>query len=377
MRLWRRPSDDCGAIGKMIVKGLESPHSDCRFDTGADHENDPPIPALPGCSIYCGEDMTLNQKTLSAPLEGSKTAFYPGCSIPGLGPSPLGIARRNATAIGLDMIYIVSGCILFVLGMNGLLIPRGFVAGGLAGVALLLSYSVPYLGVGWWYLLLNIPLMVLGRRSISPNFFWLTLFGMGVFSTVANWVKPTPFDIQDPILAAVAAGVLCGAGAGLVLKSRGSAGGLDILSVYLNRKWGFSLGSVGMAMNGLLLAVAVWIYDVNVALYSALFFFVCSRMVDTILRGINPQKVMLVISDNAEEIATTLMTKLNCGVTFLKGEGGYEKKEKKIIYSIVRQMNIPRLKTCITTVDPGAFIVINHSCEASERRTFAGIGVVH
>jgi uncharacterized membrane-anchored protein YitT (DUF2179 family) len=200
---------------------------------------------------------------------------------------------------------------------------------------------------------------------------------MGVFSVAANWVKPTLFDIQDPILAAVAAGAVCGAGAGLVLKSRGSAGGLDILSVYLNRKWGFSLGSVGMAMNGLILAVSVWMYSINVALYSALFFFVCSRTVDAILKGVNPQKVMLVISDKAEEIAATLMTRMNCGVTFLKGEGGYEKKEKKIIYSIVRQMDIPRLKTQVTAVDPGAFIVINHSCEASDRRTFAGIGVVH
>jgi uncharacterized membrane-anchored protein YitT (DUF2179 family) len=86
---------------------------------------------------------------------------------------------------------------------------------------------------------------------------------------------------------------------------------------------------------------------------------------------------MLVISDKAEEIAATLMTGMNCGVTFLKGEGGYEKKEKKIIYSIVRQMDIPRLKAHITAADPGALIVINHSCEASERRTFAGIGVVH
>lgn len=351
--------------------------SELRFSEGAKIENVQLTSPEVGLPVLNGETMALTSKTLPAPLTPPSLAANTKPLSCDIGLSPWERVCQEIRSIGVDLAYITAGCILFVIGMNSLLIPQGFVAGGLAGAALLLSYSLSFLDVGWWYLLLNIPLMVLGWWSISRRFLWLTLFGMVLFSVAASRVKLSPIDIQDPIMAAIAAGVICGAGAGLVLRSRGSAGGLDILSVYLRKKWGFSLGSVGLAMNGLILAISVWMYSIQVALYSALFFFVCSRIVDAILRGINPEKVMLVISDEADAIASTLMTTMKCGVTFLKGEGGFEGKEKKIIYSIVRQMDIPRLKTFITDVDPGAFIVINHSCEASERRTFAGIRATH
>lgn len=355
---------------------LKFPSESCATGS-ASSEGERSIRMPVGLPSLQAKSMTPNPEALTASLPPPGFAADPKSLACGIGLPPRTRVSRDARSIGVDLAYIIAGCVLFVIGMNGLLIPQGFVAGGLAGAALLLSYGLPGLDVGWWYLLLNIPLMVLGWRSISRRFLWLTLFGMGFFSVAANWIKPSPIDIQDSTMAAIAAGVICGAGAGLVLRSRGSAGGLDILSVYLRQKWGFSLGSMGLAMNSLILAISLWLYNLQVALYSALFFFICGRTVDAILRGINPQKVMLVISDNAEDIASALMTKMNCGVTFLRGEGGFEGKEKKIIYSIVRQMDVPRLKACVTGVDPGAMIVINHSCEASERRTFAGIGVTH
>jgi hypothetical protein len=42
--------------------------------------------------------------------------------------------------------------------------------------------------------------------------------------------------LEDPILSALLAAVICGAGSGLILRSIGSAGGIDILAIYLNKK---------------------------------------------------------------------------------------------------------------------------------------------
>lgn len=201
----------------------------------------------------------------------------------------------------------------------------------------------------------------------------LTAFGMLFFSLAANWVSVAPFAVYDPITAAIAAGVICGLGAGLVLRSRGSAGGLDILSIYLRDKFGFSLGSLGFAMNGAILLTGAWFHDLQTALYSAIFIFVCARVVDAVLVGVNPQKIVMVISDRSEDIAHVLMAQMRYGVTFLQGEGGFARREKKIICSVVRLMDVPRFKACALGVDAKALLVVNDTCEVAGQRTFAGI----
>jgi uncharacterized membrane-anchored protein YitT (DUF2179 family) len=257
--------------------------------------------------------------------------------------------------------------------MNALLIPHQLIAGGLTGAALLLHYSLSLLDVGWWYFCLNLPLLWLGWRHIGRRFMILTAFGMTFFSLAAHWMSLAPFAIPDPITAAIGAGALCGLGAGLILRSRGSAGGLDILSIYLREKFGFSLGSLGFAMNGAILLAGAWMHDLQTALYSAIFLFVCARVVDAVLVGINPQKIILVISDRSEDMAQALMHRTKCGVTFLQGEGGFARQKKKVICSVVRLMDVPRFKACALEVDACALLVVNDISEVAGQRTFAGI----
>jgi len=295
------------------------------------------------------------------------------------------LRRHHIQACLTDMAFIVAGCLVFVVGMNALLIPHQLIAGGLIGAALLLHYAISFFDVGWWYFFLNIPLLWLGWRSRGRRFMYLTAFGMLSFSLAANRISIAPFAVHDPITAAIAAGVICGLGAGLVLRSRGSAGGLDVLSIYLRERFGFSVGSLGFVMNGAILLAGAWFHDLQTALYSAIFIFVCARVVDAVLVGVNPQKMVLVISDRSEDIARALMDQMKCGVTYLQGEGGFAHKEKKIICSVVKSMDVPRFKACALRVDPKVLLVVNNICEVAGPSTFAGIsakalyheGIVH
>jgi uncharacterized membrane-anchored protein YitT (DUF2179 family) len=100
-------------------------------------------------------------------------------------------------------------------------------------------------------------------------------------------------------------------------------------------------------MNGAILLAGAWFHDLQTALYSAIFIFVCARVVDAVLAGINPQKIVLVVSDCSEDIAQALMHQMKSGVTFLQGEGGFTRREKKVICSVVRSMDVPRFKACV------------------------------
>ena len=81
------------------------------------------------------------------------------------------------------LLMIQAGCFLFGLVVNGILIPQNFFSGGLMGIALLIrSISGESFPLSLLYILLNIPLFLLGYRNFSLRFIFVSLLGMGILS---------------------------------------------------------------------------------------------------------------------------------------------------------------------------------------------------
>ena len=77
------------------------------------------------------------------------------------------------------------------------------------------------------------PLFIAGWFFISLRFFIYSTIGMLLFAGAVALVD-VDVPVQDKLLAAILAGLIQGAGFGIILKSGGSAGGTDILSVILS-----------------------------------------------------------------------------------------------------------------------------------------------
>jgi uncharacterized membrane-anchored protein YitT (DUF2179 family) len=228
------------------------------------------------------------------------------------------------------------------------------------------------MGIGLAYFLLNIPLAIIGWMNISRRFMIYSVFGMIFFSLAAATIHPPVPDIKDPILAALLSGIICGIGSGLILRSFGSAGGMDILGIYLNKKFGFRIGSIIFVGNASVLAAGAFFCNIQIALYSMIFLFTCGKVTDSILTGFNRRKALIVISDKAETIAERILNCKGRGVTFLNGEGAFSKKEKKVIFTITSLTELPKLKEMILTLDPDAFMVINDTLEVVGKRHGSG-----
>lgn len=263
---------------------------------------------------------------------------------------------------------ICIGTIIFVIGMKSVLIPTKLLSGGIVGVAIILHYLFPPFEVGFGYFLLSIPLVLLGWFNISRSFMLYTIFGMGFFSLTATLITPLSVEIQEPMLAALFAGVICGTGGGIILRSLGSVGGLDILAICVNKQFGFRPGSVIFLFNALVILAGAYFLSIEIALYSIIYVFTSSRIIDTILAGFNRRKSMLIISDRSQEIARQIFHRVNRGITFLRGEGGYTGKEKNVIFTVTTLTELPKMKELVFDTDPDAFMVINDTLEVWGRR---------
>jgi uncharacterized membrane-anchored protein YitT (DUF2179 family) len=258
---------------------------------------------------------------------------------------------------------IAFGCIVFAIGLNSVMLPHQLYCGGVAGIAILIKYQIPFLGIGLISFLFNIPLLLLGCHSISRRFMYYSLFGIIFFSIIVDRVTfPTP-PINDIFLAALLAGVICGAGCGLILRSLGSAGGLDILAIYLNKRFGFRTGTVLFMFNSFVILTGAWLLDLEKALYSVISMFVCGRVINLVIKGFSDRKSIMIISDQADQIASEVLKQHGRGVTFLEGEGAYSHQKKRVIFTITSLTDLPKMKELILKCDPRAFVVINDTLE--------------
>lgn len=182
-----------------------------------------------------------------------------------------------------NLALLTGGSFLWVLALQMFMLPNHILSGGLLGIAMICGYFFPFVDVAWLNLLLNLPLFWLGWRYVGVSFTRYSLFGILVFSLLAGRViLPASVDVH-PLLACLGAGVLGGGGSALILSSAGTAGGLDILVVYLRNRFRWRIGRLMLALNGAILLAGGGLLGLETLVYSFLFLTVCSYTIDVLV----------------------------------------------------------------------------------------------
>jgi uncharacterized membrane-anchored protein YitT (DUF2179 family) len=266
------------------------------------------------------------------------------------------IYHRIISSILWNLLLITTGAFLFGLGLKAIAIPHKFVTGGISGLSLLLYYVSGSLSPGVWYLVVNIPVFLVGWIFISKRFFFYSLYGMFAVSLSIEWIS-IAVPIHEPILAVLAGGILMGIGSGIVLHSLGSSGGLDIIGIILDQKFSLRMGTFFLSFNMLLFCFGFTFLETDLVLYSIFMSYVMSQTLNYVLSVSNHRKMVIIISDFNDRIAKDIQTRLKRGVTFLSGTGAYSESPKKIILTVVHNYQLKRLEEAALTVDPNAFII--------------------
>ena len=266
-----------------------------------------------------------------------------------------------------NLLLIFAGSVLCAIAIKGILVPKQFLAGGVTGLALLGHYVFPSLPIGFIYFLLNIPLFVIGWMFVGRRFFWYSLAGMIIFSAVIFWPFPV-FPVEDMILNALTAGVITGLGSGIILRSLGSAGGLDILSIILFKRFCVRPGTTVMTFHAILLCIALFRLPMERVLYTLIYFFINAYFINLVVIGLSQRKAIMIISSRWKDISRKIMEQLQRGVTIVQGEGGYSGQQLHILYSIITLSELARFKEMVRKIDPKAFVVVTETLEVMGKR---------
>lgn len=103
-------------------------------------------------------------------------------------------------------------------------------------------------------------------------------------------------------------------------------------------------------------------------LYSLIYVYTNSKVVDLVVSGFNRRKALLIVSRHSERIAHDILFRVNRGVTYLKGAGGYTGDSLDVIFTVTTLTELPRMKDIVFNMDPDAFMVVNETLEVFGKR---------
>jgi uncharacterized membrane-anchored protein YitT (DUF2179 family) len=256
---------------------------------------------------------------------------------------------------------IILGVLSAGFGLEGFLIPNGFIDGGVTGISLLTRHETN-ISLSLLIILFNLPFIMLGWKQISKFFSIKSIVAIGLLALVVAFL-PYPKITDDKLLVAVFGGFFLGAGIGLAIRRGGVIDGTEILAIFLSRRRSLSVGDFILIFNILIFSVAAWLLSVETALYSILTYLAASKTIDFVLEGIEEFTGVTIISPHSDEIADMVKEKMRRGLTIYSGKKGYGKRGENsastdIIFTIVTRLEISRLTTEVEKIDPNAFIVM-------------------
>jgi len=231
--------------------------------------------------------------------------------------------------------------------------------GGVTGIALLVRTFVD-IKLSYLLIIFSIPFLILGYFTVSKRIVAksvISIVGLAIFIYVENFDTIT----DDKLLISIFGGLFLGAGIGIAIRNGCVLDGSEILGVYLNDRFGISIGQVILVFNIILFSITAYVISMEVALYSILTYIVTAKVTDLTIEGFEDFIGVTIVSKKYLEIEIAIINELGVGMTLYKGTRGIGTSGKyedfDIIHSIVNRIDIKKMYRIVQSIDEKAFIV--------------------
>ncbi len=268
--------------------------------------------------------------------------------------------RSLSDSLAWNVFLLVLGSFVYVVGYNGIAAQQNFVPGGLYGLSVVIENTFPILSMPQWYFLINIPLFLAAWSGVGKRFFFLNLFTMSMVTLMTAYIH-VDLGIRNEIYAALASGAIMGAGCGIILRTYGGGGGVDVLAIILNRKYGLRFGVFYFSVNALVMSFALSRFTPDKIIASLLMMFITSVVTEYVLSLFNQRKAVRIITQKAEELVKYMTQEKKMHATIIPAKGGYTGRNVGMVYSITDNLRLRTLEQIVFDIDPQAIFVVENT----------------
>jgi len=279
-----------------------------------------------------------------------------------------GIAVKRRKMRIERLIFCVVGGVMYAVGVNMFIVPFGLYSGGIVGIAQLIrTLLADFIHIdfgskdvaGIIFYVLNVPILIYAFPRLEKRFFLRTFVAVTSLMLAMSFI-PTDMVVEDCLASTIVGGFISGAGIGLVLRNSGSTGGMDVIGMLLSKAHGnLSVGRVNLSVNLAVYAVCLFLFDVQIVVYSVIFAVIHAFAIDRFhVQNINVEAKIITKIDPTQ-LEQDVFTKMGRGVTELPSMGAYTHEDEHILYILISKYEVHQLRQIVRAYDKHAFIIIN------------------
>lgn len=261
-----------------------------------------------------------------------------------------------------NILIILLGAAIYAFGLVHFNMANNLAEGGFTGITLLLFFLFS-INPAITNLVLNIPVFVAGWKLLGKTTFFYTIIGTVGVSIFLELFQRYQFEIPlegDLFLASLFAGAFIGIGLGIIFRSGGTTGGVDIIARLVQKYIGWPIGRTMFLFDACVITLSLITYlTPREGMYTLVAVLIGARLIDVLQEGLYAGRGALIISDKYEEIGNQIIKDMNRGITVLEGHGFFSKQKKKVLYCVVAKNEIVTLKNLVMAIDPHAFVTIS------------------
>ncbi len=259
-----------------------------------------------------------------------------------------------------NLFLLTIGGFFVALAVQSITAPHGFLTGGLLGLSLLAEYGFGLFPSTTWNLFLNIPLLVFAMFKTSKEFVFYSVYGAVSITVTGMFLDGVVIPVQDPLYASILSGVLLGLGGGLMLRTRGSAGGLDLVTVYIYQRWNIQVGSSTFAFNATLFSLSLITIPIDLVIVSFIQIFIMKQVLSYVMTLFNQRKMVFVVTSKGQEICYAIAEQ-GGRTTLLPAYGGYSHESKELVMTITTNAQVRSLEELVFRHDPQAIFSVENT----------------
>jgi uncharacterized membrane-anchored protein YitT (DUF2179 family) len=269
------------------------------------------------------------------------------------------------------VVILIIGALIAAFSYSLFLVPFSITSGGVGSISIIVNSFTGW-NLGTLYLVMNIPLLILGYFQLGGwRFLSQTVLAVLVFSTAVNifttslplWFNPYPIN-DDILLNAIYGGILGGIGGGLLYRSGGTLGGTSIISRILRGRSGIPMSQLFLYVDGLIILVGGLVFGWEIVLYGFLTLFLNGLATDYTLEGPSVVRTVTIITDQPEAVSQALIDGLHRGVSRWEITGMYTGRSHSMLMCTVYRSQVNALRRAVVAVDADAFVTIGTAHQA-------------
>ena len=265
-----------------------------------------------------------------------------------------------------DYLAITFGLMCYAFGWAAFLLPYQITTGGVTGISAIIFYATG-IEMQVSYVVINALFLVFALKILGVKFMVKTIYAIFMLTFLlwffqrvledSEGVLPQLMGPGQEFMACMIGAGLLGFGIGLVFTHNGSTGGTDIIAWIVNKYRNVSLGRMMMYLDIIIISSCYFIFhDWKRVVFGFCVLFVMSIVIDYVINSTRQSVQFLIFSRKHEEIAKSITTEVDRGVTLLDGTGWYSKQDIKVVVVLAKKNESLSIFRLVKDIDPDAFI---------------------